>query len=145
LAIPAEARTGALNAPTIQAIATFQQGTMNATASGALDAATLTALRAAYPSLAGGDTLAATAGVSGPWADDAALQAQLTTGSFLGVSVRAHPLLLDRLAAADAYLQNRFPGLGWPEIRQQINVRTSGADSFKVLRGGGSYHAKGWA
>ena len=86
-----------------------------------------------------------TSGVGGPWADDAAIQAQFATASFLGIDVHAHPLLLDRLAAANAYLQNRFPNHGWGEIRELLGVRTGGNDNFKVLRGGGSYHAKGWA
>ncbi len=78
----------------------------------------------------------------GPWRDVAAIRAQFQAGTFLGVAIdRAHPLLLERLAAADAYLQQRFAGLSPDQIRRHLRV----TPRFGVLRGGGSYHAKGWA
>ncbi len=142
LSVAAEARTGSLNMPTVQAIATYQADTMHATATGRLDAATLAALQAQYSTLAGAGGTMATAGAFGPWSNDAAIVAQFTSGRFLGVDIdRVHPILLERLATAEAYLVNRFPGRTPMQIRELLGV----TDSFGVLRGGGSYHAKGWA
>ena len=109
LHVPAEAATGALNEPTVQAVAVFQRDTMHAAPTGRLDDATVAALGQQVPALATGRMRATTAGVEGPWADDAAIQAQFRPGSFLGVDLGpAHPLLLDRLAAADAYLERQI-------------------------------------
>ena len=145
LAIDAAARTGALNAPTVQAIATFQRDTMHAALTGDLDDATLAALQTAFPALAGATTLTASATTT-RWADDAAISRERRNGTFLGAPVvDAHAILLDRLAAGEAYLLQRFPGETPERIRAMLGIRTEGQDFYRVARGGGSYHSRGWA
>jgi|GEM_PF-3268391 len=141
LEVDAAAQTGALNAPTIQAIAAFQER-MPATPTGRLDDATTAALTQQIPALAtGGPAAMAAPTALGEWPTMASVHGEFAAGTFLGEAFQAHPILISRLAAAEAYLRQRFPGHGVPAIRGMLGI----SGRFGVERGGGSYHAMGWA
>jgi hypothetical protein len=64
------------------------------------------------------------------------IDAALVSGSFLGVAISAHPVLLKRLRAAEQALETQL-GVAGSELRAQLGVQAS----YSVLRTKKAYHA----
>jgi hypothetical protein len=135
LGLGAEHQTGAMNTPTLRALLAFR-AERGLTGDRVLDPPTLEELERVVPgpallpdSGAGRGKQAPAEGADTPkdqtaqrlgFASYTAYKATWRTASFLHGKVRGHPVLTDRVAAADKFLKNKFPGKDDETIAAEI-------------------------
>jgi hypothetical protein len=163
LQVPVDQRTGAMNTATVRALLPFREG-KGITGDKLLDDPTVTALRVLVPGEPWLETLAdakkknqaAKPGKDSPkdetaqamgYADFAAWRAVWDTAYFLDKPVLGHPILLQRVTAADTYIRGRFPGQDAESIQGQLgwDGKIGGAYDHDASNQASHVHAMGIA